>query len=257
MTKRIVAIINQKGGVGKTTTAINLAAALAACGRRVTLIDMDPQGNATTGLGVKKNNGLNSSYGLLIGARSFKETQQGTCVPNLSVVPSTIDLSAAEIELVTQKNRESSLKRSLKDADADYIFIDCPPGFGLITLNALNTADKIVIPLQCEFFALEGLAQLIQTIKSVRGSINKNLKISGIVLTMFDTRNKLSYRVAQDVQQHFADLVFKTVIPKNIKISEAPSFGLPVLMFDHKCAGTIAYVELAKEFLSRERATQG
>ena len=253
MSKKVVAIINQKGGVGKTTTAVNLAAALAICGRSVTIIDMDPQGNATTGLGVSKNNGLNSSYGLLLGMKRYDEVLCDTDVPNLKVVPSTIDLSAAEIELVTQQHRESKLKKALESADGDYIFLDCPPGFGLITLNALNAADKIVIPLQCEFFALEGLAQLFQTIKSVRSSINKNLKISGIVLTMFDTRNRLSAKVAQDVKTHFQDLVFKTVIPKNVRISEAPSFGKPVLMYDVRCTGTVAYAELAKEFLKRDQ----
>lgn len=254
--KTVVAIINQKGGVGKTTTAVNLAAALSICGRNVTLIDMDPQGNATTGLGVSKNNGLNSSYGLLLGMKQYQEVLHTTDVPNLKVVPSTIDLSASEIELVTQPNRESRLKKSLASADADYLFLDCPPGFGLITLNALNAADKIVIPLQCEFFALEGLAQLFQTIKSVKNSINKRLKISGIVLTMFDNRNKLSTRVSQDVRGHFPSLVFQTVIPKNVRISEAPSFGKPVLTYDVRCTGTVAYVELAKEFLRREQASK-
>lgn len=255
MSKKVVAIINQKGGVGKTTTAINLAAALAICGRNVTLVDLDPQGNATTGLSVSKNNGLNSSYGLLVGLKKYSEVCFETGVPNLTVVPSTIDLSAAEIELVTQQNRESKLRKALEWADGDYIFLDCPPGFGLITLNALNAADKIVIPLQCEFFALEGLAQLFQTIKSVRNSINKNLKISGIVLTMFDTRSRLSSKVSRDVRGHFPDLVFKTVIPKNVRISEAPSYGKPVLTYDVRCAGTVAYVELAKEFLKREQAS--
>lgn len=255
MSAKIVAVINQKGGVGKTTTAVNLAAALAISNRRVTLLDVDPQGNASTGLGVPKNNGLNSSYGLLLGLKGYREVLHETSIPNLRLIPSTIDLAAAEIELVTQKNREGKLKQALVDTDEDYIFVDCPPGFGLITLNVLNAADKILIPLQCEFFALEGLAQLFKTIKSVQGSINKNLKISGIVLTMFDTRSKLSSRVSQDVIGHFPELVFKTVIPKNVRISEAPSFGKPVLTYDVKCVGTVAYVELAKEFLNREKSS--
>lgn len=250
----IVAIINQKGGVGKTTTAVNLASALAIVGKKVTLIDMDPQGNATTGLGVSKTQGINSSYGLLLGLKKFNEVSRPTNIPNLDIISSTIDLSAAEIELVHQDRREAKLKMALNDCGRDYIFLDCPPGFGLITLNALNAANKIIIPLQCEFYALEGLAQLFQTIKGVRSSINKNLRISGIVLTMFDTRNRLSTKVSQDVRSHFHSLVFQTVIPKNVKISEAPSYGKPVLTYDLNCTGTVAYIELAKEFLRREKA---
>lgn len=251
----VVAIINQKGGVGKTTTAVNLASALAISGRKVVLIDMDPQGNATTGLGVEKKQGVCNSYGVLIGAKKLEEATVDSNIPNLKVVPSTIDLSAAEIELVYQDRRESKLKFALQNADSEYIFLDCPPGFGLITLNALNAANKIIIPLQCEFYALEGLAQLFQTIKGVRNSINKNLKISGIVLTMFDARNKLSSKVSFDVRSHFGPLVFQTVIPKNVKISEAPSYGKPVLTYDFRCTGTVAYVELAKEFIKRENRT--
>lgn len=256
MKSTVVAIINQKGGVGKTTTAVNLASALAIVGKKVTLIDMDPQGNATTGLGVAKTHGVNSSYGLLLGLKPFKEVSRPTNIPNLNIISSTIDLSAAEIELVHQDRREAKLKAALAESDQDYIFLDCPPGFGLITLNALNAANKIIIPLQCEFYALEGLAQLFQTIKGVRSSINKNLRISGIVLTMFDTRSRLSTKVSQDVRSHFHSLVFQTVIPKNVKISEAPSYGKPVLTYDLNCTGTVAYIELAKEFIKREKASQ-
>jgi len=247
-----VAIINQKGGVGKTTTVVNLATAIAAVGKNVLILDLDPQGNATTGLGIPKGRGLKSSYGILLGMTDPQEIIQKTYVSNLSIIPSTIDLSAAEVELFTQKDRESKLKKSIANLNYDYIIIDCPPGFGLININALNASTKIIVPLQCEFYALEGLAQLFSTIQSVKNTINKNLIVSGILLTMHDRRNTLSLTVANDVRSHFKNLVFNTIIPRNVKISEASSHGKPVILYDTRSSGSIAYIELAREFLSRE-----
>jgi chromosome partitioning protein len=248
----VVSIINQKGGVGKTTTAVNLATALAAIGKTVLVLDLDPQGNATTGFGIEKGRGLRSSYGVLLGLTDPREVVLETYVGGLSIISSTIDLSAAEVELFPQKDRDSKLKQSISDLEYDYILIDCPPGFGLININALNASTKIIIPLQCEFFALEGLAQLFSTIQSVRNTINKNLIVSGILLTMYDRRNGLSLTVANDVRSHFKSLVFNTLIPRNVKISEASSHGKPVILYDVKSAGAISYIELAREFLSRE-----
>lgn len=253
---KVVAVINQKGGVGKTTTAINLATAVAAAGSSVLVLDLDPQGNATTGLGMQKGRGIHSSYGVLIGVENAGDVIQKTCIDNLHLIPSTIDLSASEIELFSMEDRDSKLKNAIKDLDYDYIFIDCPPGFGFININALNASNKIIIPLQCEFYALEGLAQLFNTIRSVRNTINKDLIVSGILLTMYDKRNSLSAVIAEDVRVHFKNLVFETVIPRNIKISEASSHGKPVLLYDVKSTGSIAYIELAREFLAREGADQ-
>jgi chromosome partitioning protein len=213
---------------------------------------LDPQGNATTGLGIPKGRGLQSSYGVLLGLKDPREIVQKTYVTGLHIIASTIDLSAAEVELFSQKDRESKLKQSVSGLEYDYIFIDCPPGFGLININALNASDKIIIPLQCEFYALEGLAQLFSTIQSVRNTINKNLVVSGILLTMSDRRNSLSSVVAHDVRAHFKNLVFDTVIPRNVKISEASSYGKPVILYDVRSSGAISYIELAREFLSRE-----
>lgn len=252
MTASVVAVINQKGGVGKTTTTVNLATALAAIGKKVLVIDLDPQGNATTGFGISKGRGLNSSYGVLLGLEDPQNVAQNTYVDGLFMIPSTIDLSAAEVELYTQKDRDSKLKRAISGLEYDYVFIDCPPGFGLININALNASHKIIIPLQCEFYALEGLAQLFKTIQSVRHTINKELIVSGIVLTMYDRRNSLSSVISDDVRTHFKNLVFNTVIPRNVRISEASSFGKPVILHDIKSMGAIAYIELAREFLSRE-----
>ena len=249
----VVAIINQKGGVGKTTTAVNLATAIAAIGKNVLVLDLDPQGNTTTGFGISKGRGLQSSYGVLLGLVDPREVVLKTYVGGLFVISSTIDLAAAEIELFAQKDRDQKLKQSIGDlVEYDYIFIDCPPGFGLININALNASNKIIVPLQCEFYALEGLAQLFNTIQSVRNTINKNLIISGILLTMYDRRNSLSSMVANDVRAHFKNLVFNTIIPRNVRISEASSHGKPVILYDVRSAGAISYIELAREFLSRE-----
>jgi chromosome partitioning protein len=252
MQSNIIAIINQKGGVGKTTTTVNLATAIAAVGKKVLVIDLDPQGNATTGFGMSKGRGLHSSYGVLLGIMKPEQVVQKTYVDDLFIIPSTIDLSAAEVELFSQKDRDSRLKQALSDLEYEYIFIDCPPGFGLININALNASNKIIIPLQCEFYALEGLAQLFNTIQSVRNTINRDLIISGILLTMYDRRNSLSAIVAEDVRGHFKNLVFTTVIPRNVRISEASSHGKPVVIYDVKSAGSISYIELAREFLGRE-----
>jgi chromosome partitioning protein len=252
MKSSVIAIINQKGGVGKTTTTINLATAIAAIGKKVLVIDLDPQGNATTGFGISKGRGINSSYGVLLGLIDPQEVTQETYVKDLFIIPSTIDLSAAEVELFSQKDRDYKLKQSIIHLEYDYIFIDCPPGFGLININALNASSKIIIPLQCEFYALEGLAQLFNTIQSVRNTINRNLIISGILLTMYDRRNSLSSIIANDARSHFKNLVFDTVIPRNVRISEASSHGKPVLLYDIKSLGAISYIELAREFLNRE-----
>lgn len=256
MVSSVVAIINQKGGVGKTTTAVNLATAIAAIGKKVLVLDLDPQGNSTTGFGMQKGKGLHSSYGVLLGMSDANDIVQKTYVDGLYLIPSTIDLSAAEIELFSQKDRDSKLKKAIAHLEYDYIFIDCPPGFGFININALNASKKIIIPLQCEFYALEGLAQLFSTIQSVRNTINRNLIVSGIVLTMYDRRNSLSLSVANDVRGHFKNLVFNTVIPRNVKISEASSHGKPVILYDIRSTGALSYIELAREFLAREKENE-
>lgn len=251
---RMLAIANQKGGVGKTTTAINLATALCAVGKKVLLIDLDPQGNASTGLGVRRSMIRNSVYDVLFESVDVTEAAVPTKVPGLSVVPSSIHLSGAEIELVTAENREFRMKNALhRPLPYDYVIVDCPPSLNLLTLNALVSVQGLVVPLQCEFYALEGLSHLTKTVQRVRKKFNPGLEIQGVVLTMFDQRNNLSRMVEADVREHFGDKVYKTVIPRNVRLSEAPSFGLPAIVYDMKCAGAQAYIRLAKEIIKREK----
>lgn len=251
---RILSIANQKGGVGKTTTAINLATALAAVGKRVLLVDLDPQGNASTGLGVRRSMIRKSSYDLIFDDYQPQDIAVKTRVPNLFVVPSSIHLSGAEIELVNTESREFRLRRTLRKASGyDYVIMDCPPSLSLLTLNALVASHSVVVPLQCEFYALEGLSQLVKTIQRVQRSFNPELDIHGVVLTMYDRRNNLSAQVEADVREYFGDKVYKTIIPRNVRLSEAPSFGLPAIVYDMKCAGSEAYLQLAKEVVRREK----
>ncbi len=252
---RVIAIANQKGGVGKTTTAINLATAMAATRKSVLIIDLDPQGNASTGLGIDRSARAVNSYHVLIGEATLAQSVLPTEIPGLSIVPSGVDLSGAEIELVEMERREMRLREALAETLTayDYVLIDCPPSLNLLTLNALVAAQAVMVPLQCEFFALEGVSHLVKTIDAVRQSFNPGLELQGIVLTMFDKRNNLSDMVAADVRGFFGDKVYKTVIPRNVRVSEAPSHGKPVLLYDLKCAGAEAYVHLASEVLKRER----
>ncbi|MEX2249255.1 MAG: AAA family ATPase, partial [Parvibaculum sp.] len=270
---RILVVANQKGGVGKTTTAINLGTALAAVGERVLIVDLDPQGNASTGLGITRAERKVSAYDVLIGAALIEDAVVPTKVPGLDIVPSTMDLLGAELELASVPRRSHRLrdalarmprhgkKREISEAEAamtmrpySYLLIDCPPSLNLLTINAMTAADAILVPLQCEFFALEGLSQLLRTVERVKTSLNPRLEIQGIVLTMFDQRNKLSDQVANDVRTHLGDKVYRTVIPRNVRISEAPSYGKPALVYDHRCAGSKAYMKLAAEMIQRERA---
>ncbi len=252
---RILAVANQKGGVGKTTTAVNLATALSAIGKRVLLVDLDPQGNASTGLGVKRAGLRTSTYDVIFEDAHVIDTAQPTKVPGLFVLPSSIHLSGAEIELVSARRREYRLQEALRTAlPYDYVVIDCPPSLSLLTLNALVAADSIVVPLQCEFFALEGLSHLVKTIERVQQTFNPRLNIHGVVLTMYDPRNRLSAMVADDVRKYFGDKVYKTVIPRNVRLSEAPSYGLPAIVYDMRCPGARAYISLAGEVLKREKS---
>ena len=250
----MLAIANQKGGVGKTTTAINLATALAAVRCRTLLIDLDPQGNASTGMGFDRFHRPVTSYDLLMGEASLDQAKIATAVPGLDLVPSVVDLSGAEIELAHAERREYRLKAALAGelAGYDYVIIDCPPALGLLTVNALVAADSLLVPLQCEFFALEGLSQLLDTVKRVKQHLNPSLNLLGIVLTMFDKRNNLSAQVAADVRDHMGKVVYDTVIPRNVRVSEAPSHGKPALLYDVDCAGSRAYLHLASEVLRRE-----
>jgi chromosome partitioning protein len=258
---RILALANQKGGVGKTTTAINLGTALAAIGERVLIVDLDPQGNASTGLGIDRRSRNVSTYDVLIGEAPLREAVVSTAVPRLHIAASTMDLSGLELELGSARDRAFRLRNAIAglntnatgDSDYTYVLIDCPPSLNLLTVNAMAASDAILVPLQCEFFALEGLSQLLQTVEQVRSTLNPNLSIHGIVLTMFDSRNNLSNQVVADVRQFMGSKVYNTMIPRNVRISEAPSYGKPVLVYDLKCVGSEAYLKLATEVIQRER----
>lgn len=261
MAPRILTLANQKGGVGKTTTAINLATALAAIGERVLIVDLDPQGNASTGLGISRDNREVSSYDVLVGEASVAEAAIMTSVPNVAIIPSTMDLLGVELTIAGQADRAFKLRDAFKqladlrinDQSVSYILIDCPPSLNLLTVNSLVAADAVLVPLQCEFFALEGLSQLLQTIEQIRSTLNPRLSIQGVVMTMFDKRNNLSEQVLADVRSEMGDLVYDTVIPRNVRLSEAPSYGKPALLYDLKCAGSQAYLRLATEVIRRER----
>ena len=250
---KIISFSNQKGGVGKTTTCVNMSAYLAKQGKKVLLIDMDPQGNATTGLGLNKSGIKNSVYNVLIDDTPAKDVIIPTKIDRLEILPAGIDLAGAEVELVYIKNREKRLQEALKKVEKyyDYITIDCPPSLGLLTINALTASDSIIIPIQCEYFALEGLSQLMNTIKLVKKHLNKKLDIEGVSLTMYDGRAIVSRQIAEEIRRFFGKKVFNTVVPRNIRVSEAPSHGVPVMLHDPKCAGSRAYDELTKEFLSK------
>ena len=258
---RIIALANQKGGVGKTTTAINLGTALAAIGERVLIVDLDPQGNASTGLGIDRRNRNCSTYDVLIGEAPLRDAIVVTAVPRLHIAASTMDLSGLELELGATKDRAFRLRDAIAalnvnvspDADYTYVLIDCPPSLNLLTVNAMAASDAILVPLQCEFFALEGLSQLLKTVEQVRETLNPELTIHGIVLTMYDARNNLSGQVVADVRQHMGDTVYDTIIPRNVRVSEAPSHGKPALLYDLKSAGSQAYLRLASEIIQRER----
>ncbi|MCW5724522.1 MAG: AAA family ATPase [Maricaulaceae bacterium] len=259
---KVIAVANQKGGVGKTTTAINLGTALAAIGQKVVILDLDPQGNASTGLGVPKAQRVTTSYDVLVGERPLADTLVKTLVPGLLLAPSDPDLSGAELELANAPRRSYRLRHAIdrfrrelsaRGESCDYVLIDCPPSLNLLTVNAMTAADSVLVPLQCEFFALEGLTQLMRTIELVRGNLNPALAIQGVVLTMYDVRNNLSGQVAEDVRAHFGDKVYQTMIPRNVRVSEAPSFGKPVLLYDLQCAGSQAYAALAREVVRQER----
>ena len=260
---RVLSVSNQKGGVGKTTTAINLGTALAAVGERVLLVDLDPQGNASTGLGIRREQRKVTSYDILLSDRTMRDAATATSIPGLFVVPSDPDLSGVELELASAQRRSFRLRDALAPLRAEtgpdrftYVLIDCPPSLNVLTVNAMAAADAVLVPLQAEFFALEGLSQLTRTVDLVRSSLNPKLEIQGIVLTMFDRRNSLSAQVERDVREHFGEKVYDTRIPRNVRVSEAPSFGKPALIYDLKCAGSQAYLKLARELVTRERARQ-
>jgi chromosome partitioning protein len=258
---RVLAIANQKGGVGKTTTAINLGTALAAIGERVLIVDLDPQGNASTGLGIDHKARQNSTYDVLLAERSLRDAILATAIPHLDIAPSTLDLSGFELEVGHSRDRAFRLRNAVREVDAavngadgyTYVLIDCPPSLNLLTINAMAAAHAILVPLQCEFFALEGLSQLLKTVEQVKQTLNPELTIHGIVLTMFDARNNLSGQVVADVREFMGPKVYNTVIPRNVRVSEAPSYGKPVLVYDLKCVGSEAYLRLATEIIQREK----
>jgi len=258
---RVLGIANQKGGVGKTTTAINLGTALAAIGEHVLIVDLDPQGNASTGLGIERKSRRTSTYDVLTGAAPMRDAVLQTAVPQLYIAPSTLDLSGLELEIGQQRERAFRLRNALRQLntgarpyDFTYVLVDCPPSLNLLTVNAMAAADSILVPLQCEFFALEGLSQLLKTVEQVKTTLNPTLSIHGIVLTMYDSRNNLSNQVVADVRQFMGNKVYETIIPRNVRISEAPSYGKPVLVYDLKCVGSEAYLRLATEIIQREKA---
>jgi chromosome partitioning protein len=260
---RVLVLANQKGGVGKTTTAINLGTALAAIGEKVLIADLDPQGNASTGLGIDRQSRVVSTYDVMTGAGTLREAAKPTAVPGLYIAPSTLDLLGVELEIASFPDRAHRLKKAVMALAADsnhpdggftYVLVDCPPSLNLLTVNALAAADSVLVPLQCEFFALEGLSQLLATVEQVKRTLNSSLTIHGVVLTMFDPRNNLASQVVADVRQHMGEKVYDTIIPRNVRVSEAPSHGKPVLLYDFKCAGSQAYLKLASEIIQREKA---
>jgi len=261
-TSRVLALANQKGGVGKTTTAINLGTALAAIGERVLIVDLDPQGNASTGLGIDRKSRLHSTYDVLIGQSGLREAILETAVPQLWIAPSTMDLSGLELEIAQSRDRAFRLRNALNALNANatdaarftYVLVDCPPSLNLLTVNAMAAANAILVPLQCEFFALEGLSQLLKTVDQVKNTLNPGLSIHGIVLTMYDARNNLAGQVVADVRQFMGEKVYQTIIPRNVRVSEAPSYGKPVLLYDLKCVGSQAYLRLASEIIQREKS---
>jgi chromosome partitioning protein len=254
--KKIIAVANQKGGVGKTTTVINLATAMAACDKRTLIIDSDPQGNTSTGLGVKQEHRDKDLYSVICSTTDIKSSIKKTIIPKLDLIPTSPNLSVLEQELVNIENREFQLRERLQEIDEyyDYIFIDCPPSLGLLTLNALCAAKNLIVPLQTEYYALEGLTQLIKTFDLIKINFNKDINLQGILLTMYDKRNKICEMVAADVRKHFGKKVFNTVIPRNVRVSEAPSYGQPVLMYDISCPGSQAYAALAGEIINQEKS---
>jgi len=260
--RRVLALANQKGGVGKTTTAINLGTALAAIGEQVLIIDLDPQGNASTGLGIDRKSRRFSTYDVLIGQAGLREAIHETAVPRLHIVPSTMDLSGFELEFAHERDRAYRLRNAVASLDSapasgatySYVLVDCPPSLNLVTVNAMAAANAILVPLQCEFFALEGLSQLLKTVEQVKATLNPDLTIHGVVLTMYDARNNLAGQVVADVRQFMGEKVYETVIPRNVRVSEAPSYGKPVLLYDLKCHGSQAYLRLASEIIQREKS---
>tara|TARA_E500000178_G_C17020519_1_gene755301 strand:+ start:162 stop:938 length:777 start_codon:yes stop_codon:yes gene_type:complete len=250
---KIISIVNQKGGVGKTTTAINLGTALAAIDKKILLIDLDPQGNLSTGIGVTEKQRKISVYDLIIQDSSIHQTIQETRIPNLKIIPSNINLSGIEFELATDEDRTNKLNNKINDLkeEYDFVLIDCPPSLGILTVNSLVASDSVLVPLQCEFYALEGLAQLLRTIEKIKDNLNPNLFLEGVILTMFDSRNRLSDDVVSDAREHLGKKVFDTIIPRNVRLSEAPSHGLPAIIYDQKCVGSAAYIDLAKELINR------